>query len=486
MPDALRLAEIMAHRPDGGWSAAVRPQRTPGLALVTVNVPLGDLSGDELRVLADLAALGDGHLYTTRNQNVQYRDVPVARVGELGEALGAVGLGLAGADSSVDVRACTGSAVCALAITAAPSAGARIAASPLLARNGSLRVHVSGCPNSCAQHQAADIGLSGGKVRINGATRLGYTLSVGADVPTRRLAQPIGRVADDDVEAAVTGVIGTWEALRHPGERLVDTLDRAGAAMFASHVATIASGFEVGPAPAIRGDRRRAVAGHRLTRRDGTPGHASGPGVSSQRPAGRSGRHSTSGRTEVQPRRWTVCTVTPTGWSTRRSRRAAGSMADSPHCWPQMRCRSTAGHDGAGSFGEGGEQQALEVGQDHVVVAGRTDAPWTTTSLPAMRRWRWRSWRRSTGTHQQAEAAAGTQRRSNPTAAAISAVTGPMHAATAIDGASRRSGPTAISSAKPAKLHTGGAGEGHGVELPGQQVLTRRRAGPRSSAPVHR
>ncbi|MGH9232491.1 MAG: nitrite/sulfite reductase [Acidimicrobiales bacterium] len=251
VPDALRLAEIMAHRPDGGWSAAVRPQRTPGLALVTVNVPLGDLSGDELRVLADLAALGDGHLYTTRNQNVQYRDVPVARVGELGEALGAVGLGLAGADSSVDVRACTGSAVCALAITAAPSAGARIAASPLLARNGSLRVHVSGCPNSCAQHQAADIGLSGGKVRINGATRLGYTLSVGADVPTGRLAQPIGRVADDDVEAAVTGVIGTWEALRHPGERLVDTLDRAGAAMFASHVATIASGFEVGPAPAI-------------------------------------------------------------------------------------------------------------------------------------------------------------------------------------------------------------------------------------------
>ena len=249
--DAPRLAEIMAHRPDGGWSAAVRPQRTPGLALVTVNVPLGDLSGEDLRVLADLAALGDGHLYTTRNQNVQYRDVPVARVGELGEALGAVGLGLAGADSSVDVRACTGSAVCALAITAAPEAGARIAASPLLARNGALRVHVSGCPNSCAQHQAADIGLSGGKVRVNGATRLGYTLSVGADVHAGRLAQPIGRVADDDVEAAVTGVIGTWEALRHPGERLVDTLDRVGAAMFSSHVATIASGFEVGPAPAI-------------------------------------------------------------------------------------------------------------------------------------------------------------------------------------------------------------------------------------------
>jgi sulfite reductase beta subunit-like hemoprotein len=249
VPGAARLAEIMAHRPDGGWRPGVRPQRTPGLALVTVNVPLGDLTGDELRVLAGLADVGDGHLYTTRNQNVQLRDVPVGRVADVTAALAAVGLGLEGADASVDVRACTGSAVCALAITASPTAGVRIAASPALARSGSLRVHVSGCPNSCAQHQAADIGLAGGKVRINGVTRLGYTLLVGADLAAGRLGRAIGRVADDDVEPAVSGVIGAWEALRHPGERLVETLDRVGAEVFASHVATIASGFEVGPAP---------------------------------------------------------------------------------------------------------------------------------------------------------------------------------------------------------------------------------------------
>jgi sulfite reductase (ferredoxin) len=249
IPDVARLAEIMAHRPDGGWGDGVRPQRTPGLTLVTVNVPLGDLTGADLRVLADLARLGDGYLYATRNQNVQFRDVPVGRVAELRAELSALGLGLEAADSSVDVRACTGSAVCSLAITAAPTAGVRIAASPLLARNGSLRVHVSGCPNSCAQHQAADVGLSGGKVRINGVTRLGYALVVGADVAAGRLGQPIGRVASEDVEPAVSGVIGTWESLRHPGERLVETLDRVGTDVFGSHVATIASGFEADAAP---------------------------------------------------------------------------------------------------------------------------------------------------------------------------------------------------------------------------------------------
>lgn len=244
LPGPTDITALMAHRPAGGWGPGVRPQRTPGLALVTVNVTLGDLVGDELRVLADLAGFGDGQLYVTRNQNVQYRDVPVGLVGNLRAELAPLDLGLEGADSSVDVRACTGSAVCSLAITAAPDSGARIATSAALARNGSLRVHVSGCPNSCAQHQASDVGLAGGKVRVRGTTRLGYTVMVGADLAAGRMAESIGRVADDEVEAAVSGVVGAWEALRHPGERLVETLDRVGRDAFATHVASVADGFE--------------------------------------------------------------------------------------------------------------------------------------------------------------------------------------------------------------------------------------------------
>jgi sulfite reductase beta subunit-like hemoprotein len=141
--------------------------------------------------------------------------------------------------------------VCSLAISAAPTAGLRIAANPLLARNASLRVHVSGCPNSCAQHQAADIGLAGAKVRIAGVTRVGYTVFVGADLLNGRVAEPIGRVADDDADAAVSGIIGTWEALRRPGERLVDTMDRVGAEAFAAHIAAIAAGFEAGLEPVL-------------------------------------------------------------------------------------------------------------------------------------------------------------------------------------------------------------------------------------------
>jgi sulfite reductase beta subunit-like hemoprotein len=96
-------------------------------------------------------------------------------------------------------------------------------------------------------------------------TRLGYTIYVGGDAASGRLAEAIGRVADDDVETAVSGVVGTWEVLRRPGERLADTLARVGGDGFAAHVSSIASGFEAGaeassPAPTSEPARSPATA----------------------------------------------------------------------------------------------------------------------------------------------------------------------------------------------------------------------------------
>jgi sulfite reductase beta subunit-like hemoprotein len=246
VPDPAAHAAVLARVPAGGWSTGVRPQRTPGVATVTVHVPLGDLDATDARAVAGLASLGDGTVYLTRNQNVAFRDVPLEALGGLRRALDGVGLSLRGAETATDVRACTGSAVCSLGITAAPSVAARLADIAGLARNAALRVHVSGCPNSCAQHQAADIGLSGAKVRLSGRTRLGYHLWLGGDLETGELGVVAGRVADDDAPSVVDAVIGLWEALRRPGERLADTVRRVGVDDFAAHVGALAGGFEAG------------------------------------------------------------------------------------------------------------------------------------------------------------------------------------------------------------------------------------------------
>ncbi len=244
-------AAILRHRPVGGWSAGVRPQRTPGLASVTIEIPLGDTNRSELELLADLADRhGDGSLVLGRDQDVVLRNVPVAEVDAIRRAITPRGLTFTGESPSAAVRACTGASVCAIGIAEAPDTGRLLLASAGLRRNSALRVSVSGCPNSCAQHQAADIGLAGSKVRIAGATRLGYHLFLGGDLAAGVVGEVVGRVAADDVPAAVDAVIGVWEALRRAGETLSASVHRIGHEGFAAHLeAVMAERWETGPEP---------------------------------------------------------------------------------------------------------------------------------------------------------------------------------------------------------------------------------------------
>ena len=244
-------ADILRCVPPGGWSAGVRPQRRAGLAGVTVDVPMGDLHGVDFEVLSDLADRWCGGLLTlSRDQNVVLRDVPTDAVATVRAALADLRLFPLGEGHVGSVRACTGSAVCALGITTAPDAGMALVESPALGRNSALRVHVSGCPNSCAQHQIGDIGLAGSKVRVGGQTRDGYQLYLGADLDLRRLGEVVGRVAAEDVRPAVEAVVGAWEAQRHSSETLAQTVHRIGADAFAAHLeAVMDERWASGPEP---------------------------------------------------------------------------------------------------------------------------------------------------------------------------------------------------------------------------------------------
>ena len=92
------------------WQATnVRPQKQPGYSRVAVRVPLGDLTSEQMRVLADLSqAYSDGTACVTADQGFVYRWVESARVQDLHRRLAAAGLGLAGADTIADVGSCPG------------------------------------------------------------------------------------------------------------------------------------------------------------------------------------------------------------------------------------------------------------------------------------------------------------------------------------------------------------------------------------------
>ncbi len=250
-PLSSSLAEILAYAPEGGWGSGVRPQRFPGRAMVTVNVPLGDLDVEDVRALADLAdAFADERLYLTKNQNAMLRHVPLEAVPVIRARLEALGLGLEGADQSVDVRVCTGGPVCVLAITPAQAVAAQLLRNPVLVRNSGVRVHISGCPNNCAQHQIADIGFSGGKVTIGGLSRLGYQVWLGGDLRADLFGRVVGRITEVDVPSITEAIVGVWEALRDRGETLSETANRVGVEGFKTQIGTVFTGlWEPGPEP---------------------------------------------------------------------------------------------------------------------------------------------------------------------------------------------------------------------------------------------
>src|SRR5262245_52972613 len=169
-----------AKRPEGfdAWAATnVYEQRQPGYAVVTVTCPLGDLTSDQMRSLADVSRrYAGGNARTTVEQNIVLRWVPQNKVIDLYNELKAIGLGEGNAGTIVDITACPGTDTCKLGIASSRGLAGELR-ERLAVKSASLdeaiknlRIKVSGCFNSCGQHHVADIGFYGNSRNIGGYT----------------------------------------------------------------------------------------------------------------------------------------------------------------------------------------------------------------------------------------------------------------------------------------------------------------------------
>ena len=170
---------------DQSWLRSnVLKQRQEGYATVLIRVPRGDLSPRQLRGLAHVMRTITGNtLRIGLDQSLVLRWVPWSRLLEVYGALNVLSLGQARAGGLGDTVTCPGADTCKLGITK-PRSQARSIQSVLdrLAHNPDLeklRIHISGCPNACAQHQIADIGFYGGARSIQGTTAPHYMLFLG-------------------------------------------------------------------------------------------------------------------------------------------------------------------------------------------------------------------------------------------------------------------------------------------------------------------
>jgi len=199
------------------WATTnVRFQKQPGYASVVVTVHLGDLSSQQMRVLADLAvAYGDGQSRVTPTQNLVFRWVRNDDVRGLYDRLCAAGLPLGDADTIADVTSCPGAESCKLAVTQSRGLGRyieeHVRANPrLIDIAPTLDIKVSGCPNGCGQHHIAAIGFQGSLRKVDGKPAPQYFVMVGggvsidgatfgrlvAKIPARRGPQATERLAE--------------------------------------------------------------------------------------------------------------------------------------------------------------------------------------------------------------------------------------------------------------------------------------------------
>ena len=215
-PAVVGRALPMSNGSYASWTRTnVRPQRQTGYAVTTVTLPLGDVTGAQLRLLADLAhTLGDGSVRTSHDQNLVLRWIKTDDLPEIHRRLDAAGLGLPGAGSLADVTSCPGAEACRLAVTQSRGLGRRLAehlqARPeLVGSVPGLNVKISGCPNGCGQHHVAGLGLQGSVRKVGDRVIPQYFLMIGggvdqerahfgrlaAKIPVRRVPEAVERLA---------------------------------------------------------------------------------------------------------------------------------------------------------------------------------------------------------------------------------------------------------------------------------------------------
>jgi ferredoxin-nitrite reductase len=190
---------------------------------IGVVIPVGVMTSRQMRRIADLAAnYGSGQVRLTPWQNLLLPDVPDGFVETVKRQLVRMGFHHESTNLAGGLIACTGNTGCKWAAT--DTKGQALALAEYLGRRVSLdqpiNVHLTGCPNSCAQHYVGDIGMQGVKVNAGGTAVEGYNVvfggGCGADAAIAK--EVFKGISFAEVPALLERVLKTYLARRQPGE----------------------------------------------------------------------------------------------------------------------------------------------------------------------------------------------------------------------------------------------------------------------------
>ena len=159
-------------------------QKQSGYYSAYITLGAGDITSNQLRVLAECIRefSEEQKARTTPQQNFFIRYIKSDSVPKLFTKLSGIGLGNPGANTIVSPVGCSGTTSCNLAITNSHRLAKEIQ-SKFLELNFDMdndlhtsTIKISGCPNSCGQHEVATIGFYGGATRLGNSMAPIYTM----------------------------------------------------------------------------------------------------------------------------------------------------------------------------------------------------------------------------------------------------------------------------------------------------------------------
>jgi ferredoxin-nitrite reductase len=165
-PAGLKLEFPDAETPHSHIGVYAQKQR--GLNYIGVAMPVGQITPKQMLRVAEIADLyGSGEIRLTVWQNFIIPNVPDAYVETVKKALRKIGFGTQQSLLRGGLIACTGNSFCKFAQSNTKGHAVEIAdfLDKRITLDTPINIHVTGCPNSCAQHYMGDIGLLGTKVR---------------------------------------------------------------------------------------------------------------------------------------------------------------------------------------------------------------------------------------------------------------------------------------------------------------------------------
>ena len=214
----------------------IHAQAQPGLYWVGLTFPGGRIRNGALAGVGRLAKkyceADQDFVRLTNKQNLIIPHVPEGNLPAMKDEMDKLGLVYDSSNFRKGCVSCTGIEFCNLAVAETKNRMIELV-EQLETTSGwykdKIRVHFSGCPSSCGQHQVADIGFRGAKTKVGGKMVDAYDLFVGGRLGRDSRFNELlkGKILAGDVHLVIDSLLRLYASQKQGDEIFSEFLSRS-------------------------------------------------------------------------------------------------------------------------------------------------------------------------------------------------------------------------------------------------------------------